>query len=178
MSGARGLSKGESLTKRPGRCGRGRFRAYRTGDLSGAPGCCLRLAAEDEFDAAIARAALLCGVAGQRVGLAAAVCLSQAPKIDQAQATSELSVRQRRRSLVVLLTNIRDEDSDELLAAVQLLKQRRLANHLEAPRLQVAGIGRQHRQLQAIADHRLRHRLSGETAHGAAPLDQSTQLSR
>ena len=45
---------------------------------------------------------------------------------DYLAAASELSVRQRRRSLVVLLTNIRDEDSDELLAAVQLLKQRHL----------------------------------------------------
>jgi len=51
------------------------------GDLSGAPRCCLRLAAEDEFDAAIARAALLGGVAGQRVGLAAAVGGQRQPEM-------------------------------------------------------------------------------------------------
>jgi len=45
---------------------------------------------------------------------------------DYLAAASELSVRQRRRSLVVLLTNVRDEDSDELLAAVKLLQQRHL----------------------------------------------------
>lgn len=45
---------------------------------------------------------------------------------DYLAAASELSVRQRRRSLVVLLTNVRDEDSDELLAAVQLLQRRHL----------------------------------------------------
>ena len=45
---------------------------------------------------------------------------------DYLAAASELSVRQRRRALVIVLTNIRDEDSDELLAAVQMLKKRHL----------------------------------------------------
>jgi uncharacterized protein (DUF58 family) len=37
-----------------------------------------------------------------------------------------LGARQRRRALVMVLTNVRDEDSDELLAAVSLLKRRHL----------------------------------------------------
>jgi uncharacterized protein (DUF58 family) len=41
-------------------------------------------------------------------------------------AATELSVRQRRRSLVMLVTNLRDEDMDDLLAAVQLLRKRHL----------------------------------------------------
>ncbi len=41
-------------------------------------------------------------------------------------AATELSVRQRRRSLVMLVTNLRDEDMDDVLAAVSLLKKRHL----------------------------------------------------
>ncbi|WP_111267880.1 DUF58 domain-containing protein [Marilutibacter maris] len=41
-------------------------------------------------------------------------------------AATELSLRQRRRSLVMLVTNLRDEDMDDLLAAVQLLRKRHL----------------------------------------------------
>lgn len=41
-------------------------------------------------------------------------------------AATELSVRQRRRSLVMLVTNLRDEDMDDVLAAVQLLRRRHL----------------------------------------------------
>ncbi len=37
---------------------------------------------------------------------------------------TELSQRQRRRSLVMLVTNLRDEDTEDLLSAVQMLKQR------------------------------------------------------
>ncbi|MCF7223557.1 DUF58 domain-containing protein [Marilutibacter chinensis] len=41
-------------------------------------------------------------------------------------AATELSVRQRRRSLVMMVTNLRDEDMDDVLAAVQLLRKRHL----------------------------------------------------
>ncbi len=41
-------------------------------------------------------------------------------------AATELSLRQRRRALVVLVTNLRDEDMDDLLAAVQMLRKRHL----------------------------------------------------
>jgi len=37
---------------------------------------------------------------------------------------TQLSLRQRRRSLVMLATNLRDEDIDDLLAAVRMLQQR------------------------------------------------------
>ena len=41
-------------------------------------------------------------------------------------AATELSLRQRRRSLVMLVTNLRDEDMDDVLAAVQMLRKRHL----------------------------------------------------
>ena len=41
-------------------------------------------------------------------------------------AATELSIRQRRRALVMLVTNLRDEDMDDLLAAVQMLRKRHL----------------------------------------------------
>lgn len=43
---------------------------------------------------------------------------------DYTHAASLLMTRQRKRALLVLLTNLRDEDSDELLAAIRLLNQR------------------------------------------------------
>jgi len=45
---------------------------------------------------------------------------------DFLQAATELSLRQRRRALVMLVTNLRDEDMDDLLAAVQVLRKRHL----------------------------------------------------
>ncbi len=47
-------------------------------------------------------------------------------EIDYVAAATELSIRQRRRSLVVLLTNIREEDSDDLRTAADLLGRRHL----------------------------------------------------
>jgi len=41
-------------------------------------------------------------------------------------AATDLSVRQRRRSLVMLVTNLRDEDMDDLLAAITMLRKRHL----------------------------------------------------
>lgn len=45
---------------------------------------------------------------------------------DFLQAATELHLRQRRRALVMLVTNLRDEDLDDLLAAVQMLRKRHL----------------------------------------------------
>ena len=45
---------------------------------------------------------------------------------DFLQAATELSLRQRHRALVMLVTNLRDEDMDDLLAAVQMLRKRHL----------------------------------------------------
>jgi len=50
----------------------------------------------------------------------------QAVATDYLAAATELSLRQRRRSLVMLVTNVRDEDIDDLLAAVRLLQKRHL----------------------------------------------------
>lgn len=45
---------------------------------------------------------------------------------DFLEAATELSARQRRRALVMLVTNLRDEDMDDLLAAVRVLRRRHL----------------------------------------------------
>ena len=45
---------------------------------------------------------------------------------DYLAAATELSLRQRRRALVMLVTNVRDEDIDDLLASVRLLQRRHL----------------------------------------------------
>ena len=45
---------------------------------------------------------------------------------DYLAAASALQAHQQRRALVVLVTNVRDEDSEELLAAVRLLQRRHL----------------------------------------------------
>ena len=45
---------------------------------------------------------------------------------DYLAAATELTKRQRRRALVMLATNVRDEDIEDLLAAVQLLRKRHL----------------------------------------------------
>lgn len=45
---------------------------------------------------------------------------------DYLAAAMELSLRQRKRSLVMLVTNVRDEDIEDLLAAVRLLQKRHL----------------------------------------------------
>ncbi len=50
----------------------------------------------------------------------------QAVATDFLAAATELSLRQRRRSLVMLVTNLRDEDMDDLLAAVRMLRGRHL----------------------------------------------------
>ncbi len=45
---------------------------------------------------------------------------------DYLHAASELQTRQRRRALVVLVTNVRDEDDEELRAAVKMMSRRHL----------------------------------------------------
>ncbi len=47
-------------------------------------------------------------------------------EIDYVAAATELAVRQRRRALIVLLTNVREEDSEDLTAATSLLRRRHL----------------------------------------------------
>ena len=49
---------------------------------------------------------------------------SEAP--DYAKAATDLLVRNKKRALVIILTNIRDEDTDDLLPAVKLLRKRHL----------------------------------------------------
>jgi len=43
---------------------------------------------------------------------------------DYAAAAKQLMVREKKRALVILITNIRDEDSEELMPAIKLLKRR------------------------------------------------------
>ena len=45
---------------------------------------------------------------------------------DYSRAAMELMKRQKRRALVVLITNLRDEDTDELLPALQIMRKRHL----------------------------------------------------
>jgi uncharacterized protein (DUF58 family) len=45
---------------------------------------------------------------------------------DFLEAATQLSLRQRRRALVMLVTNVRDEDFEDLLAAVRLLQKKHL----------------------------------------------------
>ncbi len=49
---------------------------------------------------------------------------SEAP--DYSRAATDLLVRHKKRALIIILTNIRDEDSDDLLPAVKLLRKRHL----------------------------------------------------
>ncbi len=50
----------------------------------------------------------------------------QPVEIDYVAAATELAVRQRRRALVVILSNVREEDSEDLHAATRLLRRRHL----------------------------------------------------
>jgi uncharacterized protein (DUF58 family) len=45
---------------------------------------------------------------------------------DYSRAATELMKRQKRRALVILITNLRDEDTDELLPALQIMRKRHL----------------------------------------------------
>jgi len=49
---------------------------------------------------------------------------TQAP--DYSDAATQLLLRQKKRALIVLITNLRDEDPEDLLPAIQLLRQRHL----------------------------------------------------
>jgi len=50
----------------------------------------------------------------------------QAVEVDYLAAATQLAVQQRRRSLIVILTNVREEDSEDLRAATGLLRRRHL----------------------------------------------------
>ena len=45
---------------------------------------------------------------------------------DYSKAATDLLIRHKKRALVIILTNLRDEDSDDLLPAIKLLKKRHL----------------------------------------------------
>ena len=45
---------------------------------------------------------------------------------DYSRAATELMKRQKRRALIVLITNLRDEDTDELIPALQIMRKRHL----------------------------------------------------
>jgi uncharacterized protein (DUF58 family) len=45
---------------------------------------------------------------------------------DYSEAATQLLLRQKKRALIVMITNLRDEDPDDLLPAIQLLRQRHL----------------------------------------------------
>ena len=47
-------------------------------------------------------------------------------EVDYGAAATELSIKQRRRSLIIILTNVREEDSQELRVATDLLRRRHL----------------------------------------------------
>ena len=65
------------------------------------------------------------GAGALDVLLRASYDLQPAPvATDYLAAATDLSLRQRRRSLVMLVTNLRDEDIDDLLVAVRMLQQR------------------------------------------------------
>jgi uncharacterized protein (DUF58 family) len=67
------------------------------------------------------------GMAGIDTLLRASYDLQPAPLAsDYLAMATELSARQRRRVLVMLVTNVRDEDIEDLLAAVHLLRRRHL----------------------------------------------------
>jgi len=50
----------------------------------------------------------------------------QPVEVDYIAAATDLSIKQKRRSLIVLLTNVREEDSEDLRIATDLLKRRHL----------------------------------------------------
>lgn len=68
---------------------------------------------------------------------------------DYSAAAARLMERQRRRALVLLLTNLRDEDADELLSAVQTLRRRHLVVVASTRELALAAL-----RDQPVVDHR------------------------
>lgn len=66
---------------------------------------------------------------------------------DYSKAATDLLIRHKKRSLVIIITNLRDEDSDDLLPAIQLLRKRHL---VLLANLQEASI---HKTLEAPIDN-------------------------
>ena len=60
-----------------------------------------------------------------QLGIDVAVYVGRGP-LRLAEAAEQLQARQRRRALVVLLTNLRGEDASELVPALRILSQRHL----------------------------------------------------
>ncbi|TXH68581.1 MAG: DUF58 domain-containing protein [Thiothrix sp.] len=112
----------------------------------------------------------------------------QAP--DYSQAATELLIRHKKRALVILITNLRDEDTDDLLPALNLLRKRHLlllvsmrelaldqklaepVDHLEEAIEQAAT---QH-YLQLRQQTLERVRATGTLCLDVPPTDLSTQL--
>lgn len=85
---------------------------------------------------------------------------------DYSAAAARLMERQSRRALVLLLTNLRDEDADDLMPAVQMLRRRHLVVVASTRELALAALRDQpvlgHRQaLEVTAAH---HYLQARTA--------------
>lgn len=112
----------------------------------------------------------------------------QAP--DYSQAAAQLLIRHKKRALVILMTNLRDEDTDDLLPALNLLRKRHLlllasmrelaldqkltepVDHLEEAIEQAAT---QH-YLQLRQQTLERVRATGTLCLDVPPTDLSTQL--
>ena len=112
----------------------------------------------------------------------------QAP--DYSQAAAQLLIRHKKRALVILITNLRDEDTDDLLPALNLLRKRHLlllasmrelaldqkltepVDHLEEAIEQAAT---QH-YLQLRQQTLERVRATGTLCLDVPPTDLSTQL--
>jgi uncharacterized protein (DUF58 family) len=112
----------------------------------------------------------------------------QAP--DYSQAASQLLIRHKKRALVILITNLRDEDTDDLLPALNLLRKRHL---LLLTSMREQALDYELEQAvehleeaieQSAIDHylRLRHqtlervRTTGTLAIDVPPTELSTQL--
>ena len=78
---------------------------------------------------------------------------------DYLAAATEVSLRQRRRALVMLVSNVRDEDIEDLLAAVRLLQKRHL----------VCVASLRERELDAVLDDEVQS-LEDAAQAGAAAL--------
>ncbi|PIE00754.1 MAG: DUF58 domain-containing protein [Thiothrix nivea] len=112
----------------------------------------------------------------------------QAP--DFTQAATELLVHQKKRALIIVLSNLRDEDTDELMPALHLLRQRHLLlfasmRELALDQQLTAGVDNLEDALQyAATEHYLslrqqtleKIRASGVLSLDTAPAQLSTGL--
>ena len=91
---------------------------------------------------------------------------------DYSIAANQLMIRQRKRALIVILTNLRDEDSDDLLPAIRLLSRRHLVliSNLREAILDDT--------LEQSIDSFSQARLYAATCHYLAERDRTQQLLR